>query len=127
LDLKSFDPYASDILTAWAALPNLLKKLRDQPNDPHFCSIHEAKLLKARVSKVAAVMPFEVEELILDCGSPASPTSCVPSYYNFPTIMVAARYTVYWSMVIIANSILLREGEVDTSLVYECQLAAENI
>jgi hypothetical protein len=127
LALSSYDPYASDILTAWASLPNLLIRLRDQPNDPHFCSIHEARLFKAKISKVAAGIPFDVEELTLDCESPASPTSCVPSYYSFPTLMVAARYTVYWAIVIIANSILLWEGEVNPSLVYECQFAADNI
>ena len=123
----AFQGYPSDLMAAFATLPNLLKKLRSQTTDPFFSPIREARAFKARISTLGHVMPQDLENpmLVMDCPGPSS--SCASTHYNFSSLPIAAGYNIYWASVIIANSILLRQGEVDSFLVQESQFAANEI
>jgi len=58
---------------------------------------------------------------------PAPPTSCTRTYHKFCSFMIATRYCIWWMTIIIADSILMLRGEIDSSLSHECRSTADNI
>jgi hypothetical protein len=103
------------LLAALGSLPALLTGLRE--NDLNDTSlIYKAKQFKARISKFDSTLEQELEDPLLVCEKPASPTSCMPTYYDFVILKVGFRYCLYWNVAIIANTILMGLGERDASL-----------
>jgi hypothetical protein len=122
-----YDPQLSELLAAFAMLPNLLRSIQSTKQDPRVSPIHEARSFKERISRSTPIMEQDLKDPTIVFESLASPTSCMPTYYTFTVPKIAWRFCLYWAMIIIANSILMLQGEAESSLLEENQSAADNI
>lgn len=101
--------------------------MRNPTLDPQYSLPHKARHFKAEVSKCAAILQHEFDNPSIVSEIPAPHSAFMPTNYNFCHLKVAFRYCLYWATTIIANSILTRLGDTDSSLVQECQSAADKI
>ncbi|KAN0114622.1 hypothetical protein V8E51_004166 [Hyaloscypha variabilis] len=107
-----YDPQLSELLAAFAMLPNLLRSIQSTKQDPRVSPIHEARSFKERISRSTPIMEQDLEG---------------PTIHTFTVPKIAWPFCLYWAMIIIANSILMLQGEAESSLLEENQSAADNI
>jgi hypothetical protein len=72
-------------------------------------------------------MPQDLVHSKLGRENATSPCSCGPDYFDFTSVAIAGRFTLYWTTIVVANRILTLQGENDSSLVKESHSAADNI
>jgi hypothetical protein len=126
---RSLDKYPSELLSAFASLPNVLNGIKNTDLEHRYSLIYKAKQFKAKISKFDTILERDLENPLIVNEIPAIPSSkaCMPTYYNFSIVRVAFQYCLYWSLTIIANNILMNLDDATPSLSEECQIAADNI
>ncbi|KAE9381134.1 hypothetical protein N431DRAFT_490578 [Stipitochalara longipes BDJ] len=130
LNIKApLDGHASEFLALMGALPILLKRLQKfDPADPSSCPLDDVKGFKSKLTKSAAILqqdfesPGNVVEILA-----STKDSIMPTWYKFSIPYVAFRYNMYWTFIIVANTMLSNLGDEDPSLDEESQIAVNHV
>ena len=112
-------------LIALVWLPNLLEEHSTIHQERIYFT--KARHFKAKVPKHAIILEKDLKNPLIVRESRPAQSTVMPTKYDFCREKAAFRYCLFWTMEIIANCILERFEDEESSHAEETQSAAENI